>query len=377
MSIAKFIPTIWSARLLAHLDKTHVLTKLVNRDYEGEITQYGDKVKITSIGDITIRDYVANTDMVSPEELTTDDQLLEIDQQKYFNFQIDDVDAAQVRASLADQAMQRAAYGLADVTDRWLAELMAESAAESCLIGTDDAPIAITEDTAYNYLVRMKVMLDKANVPTEGRWVLVPPEYHGLLLQDKRFVATGGTQAEQALGYGYIGRAAGFNIYSSNNLPNTLGVYKVIASYNGSTSYAEQIVKTEAYRMEKRFADGIKGLHVYGAKVTRPDKIVVLTASFDSGILEPLTLTSTAGTSTGKTKIAVSMAVPTGYTAKYKTGATVALPQYDDVLTTGWTSFTAGADISATTGHDIVVAYVDSNNKAKAAGKTTVVAATE
>ena len=196
MAVTNFIPQVWSARLLAHLDKAHVLTNLVNRDYEGEIRQYGDTVKITQIGDITIKDYVTNTDIDDPQELTTEQQLLVIDQQKYYAFQIDDVDAAQARASLADAAMQRAAYGLADAADRWLASLMAAGADEGNQLGSDAAPVALTADTAYTYLVRLKVILDKRNVPTEGRWVLVSPEYHGLLLQDDRFVGTGGTAAE-------------------------------------------------------------------------------------------------------------------------------------------------------------------------------------
>lgn len=375
MAVTNFIPQVWSARLLAHLDKAHVLTNLVNRDYEGEIRQYGDTVKITQIGDITIKDYVTNTDIDDPQELTTEQQLLTIDQQKYYNFQIDDVDAAQARADLADAAMQRAAYGLADVADRWLAEIMAAGADEGNQLGSDAAPVALTAETAYTYLVRLKVILDKRNVPTSGRWVLVSPEYHGLLLQDDRFVGTGGTAAEAALGNGYIGSAAGFRVYLSNNLPGSLGAQKVIASYNGATSYAEQILKTEAYRLEKRFADAVKGLHVYGGKVTRPNAIAVLTAAFDTGILEPLTLTSTAGSASGKTKVSVAETLPAGYSAKYKTAAAVKIPQYDEALTSGWTAFTPDADITATTGNEIAVAYVDSTNKAKAAGKTTVTAA--
>ena len=370
MSVTNFIPAVWSARLLAQLDRAHVLTGLVNRDYEGDIRQYGDTVKIASVGEITINDYAANTDILDPQELTTDQQLLTIDQQKYYNFQVDDVDAAQVRTPLADQAMRQAAYGISDVTDRWLAALMVDGAAEGNHIGTDDAPAAVSAETAYTYLVRLKVMLDKQNVPSQGRWALVPPEYHGLLLQDSRFVGTGGVQAESALGSGYVGWAAGFSIYMSNNLPHTLGQYKVITSYNGSTSYDEQILSMEAYRMEKRFADAIKGLHVYGAKVLRPHAIAVLHAAFDSGILETLEVTSLPGTDSGDTAITVVPALPSGYTAKYKTAASVPLPQYDQVLTDGWTALPQ-EDMAATAGYEFVVAYVDGNNKAKAAGKTT------
>ena len=112
MSVAKFIPTIWSARLLEHLDKAHVYAALVNRDYEGEIKNFGDKVKINQIGDITIKDYTKGSDIDDPEELTGSDQELVIDQAKYFNFSIDDVDNAQTNPKLMDEAMQRAAYGM-------------------------------------------------------------------------------------------------------------------------------------------------------------------------------------------------------------------------------------------------------------------------
>ena len=120
MSVAKFIPTIWSARLLEHLDKAHVYAALVNRDYEGEIKNFGDKVKINQIGDITIKDYTKGSDIDDPEELTGSDQELVIDQAKYFNFSIDDVDNAQTNPKLMDEAMQRAAYGMNDTTDSWI-----------------------------------------------------------------------------------------------------------------------------------------------------------------------------------------------------------------------------------------------------------------
>lgn len=118
MSVTNFIPTIWSARLLAHLDKKHVYAALVNRDYEGEIKNYGDTVKINQIGDITIQDYQKGKDIADPEDLSGDQTILVIDQAKYFNFAIDDVDKAQVNPKLMDAAMQRAAYGMNDVTDQ-------------------------------------------------------------------------------------------------------------------------------------------------------------------------------------------------------------------------------------------------------------------
>lgn len=279
MSVATFIPEIWSARLMSHLDKNHVFANLVNRDYEGEISEYGDTVHIGSIGNITIKKY-NKTDIEDPEELSMSDQTLVIDQGDYFNFGIDDVDAAQVRAPLMDKAMARAAYGLSDAVDKFLADKMATSA--GIQIGTTGTPIDFSTGAtkAYDTLVQVKVAMDKANVPKAGRWIVVPPEFEGLMLLDPRFATSFGPEANNRLVNGLVARGAGFDIYVSNNVKFGAGKYEMIASTNETTTYAEQIIKTEAYRPEKRFKDAIKGLHVYGAKVTQGAGIAKVWAKF-------------------------------------------------------------------------------------------------
>lgn len=281
MSVANFIPTIWSARLLAHLDKAHVYAALVNRDYEGEIKNYGDTVKVNQIGDVTIKNYVKGQDIDDPEELDGDQQELKIDQAKYFNFSIDDVDNAQTNPKLMDEAMQRAAYGMNDTTDGFLANLMAVGAINNGdNLGTDEAPLVPTAETAYDMLVDLGTDLTEKNVPTMGRWVVVPAWFHGLLLKDKRFVGNGTDYNKALIEGGEVGVAAGFKVNLSNNVPNTAGTkYKVIAGTNAAASFAEQIIKTEAYRPEKRFSDAVKGLHVYGAKVFQGKCLSVLTAN--------------------------------------------------------------------------------------------------
>ena len=281
MSVKNFIPTIWSARLLAHLDKKHVYAALVNRDYEGEIRNFGDTVKINQIGEVTIRDYKKGEDIADPEDLSSEQTTLVIDQAKYFNFAIDDVDAAQVNPKLMDAAMQRAAYGMNDVTDTYIANIMylaAENNGNN--LGTDEAPLVPTKETAYDMLVDLGTDLTEKNVPTEGRWVVVPAWFHGLLLKDSRFVGNGTDYNKALIEGGEVGVAAGFKVNLSNNVPNTAGAkYKIIAGTNEAASFAEQILKTDAYRPEKRFSDAVKGLHVYGGKVTQPKCLSVLTAN--------------------------------------------------------------------------------------------------
>ena len=281
MAFATFIPTIWSARLLAHLDKAHVYANLVNRDYEGEIKNFGDKVKINQIGDITIKDYTKNTDIAAPEAVDGSGQELEIDQAKYFNFAVDDVDNAQSNPKVMDDAMQRAAYGMNDVTDGFLAGLMAVGAINNGTnLGNDTTPLVPTADAAYDMLVDLATDLTEKDVPMAGRFVVVPAFFHGLLLKDKRFVGNGTDYNKALIEGGEVGVAAGFAVNISNNVPNTTGTkYKIIAGTRAATSYAEQILKTEAYRPEKRFSDAIKGLHVYGGKVVQGKSLSVLTVN--------------------------------------------------------------------------------------------------
>lgn len=280
MSIKNFIPTLWSARLLSHLDKRHVYLNLLNRDYEGEITKFGDTVKINQIGEVTIKDYAKGSDIEAPEELDGNQQVLTIDQAKYFNFGVDDVDNAQTNPKLMDKAMERAAYAMNDVVDQFAANLLAINVHADNMIGTDDAPEVPTMDTAYDLLVDLGTKLTEANVRMDGRWVVIPAFFHGLLLKDKRFVGNGTDFNKAILEGGEVGAAAGFTVYVSNNVPNTTGTkYKIIAGTDEAGSYAEQLLKTEAYRPEKRFADAVKGLHVYGAKVLQSKCIAVLTAN--------------------------------------------------------------------------------------------------
>lgn len=278
MAVNTFIPELWSGALLAHLDKAHVFANLVNRNYEGEIKAYGDTVHINQIGDVTIKNYTKGSDIAAADDLTTTEQLLVIDQAKYFNFGIDDIDAAQARGELMDAAMSRTAYALADVTDTFLAGIM--KAGAKIAVGNATTPIEVTSANAYETIVKVKTAMDKANVPTQGRWLVVPPEMEGALLLDNRFINAAGQAGYETMKNGFIGKAAGFDIYVSNNVPVTAGKFSMIASNNQATTYAEQIVKTEAYRPEASFKDALKGLNVYGAKVTQGGAVAVLTATF-------------------------------------------------------------------------------------------------
>ena len=286
MAITTFIPELWSARLLYALDNAHVATNLVNRNYEGVIANQGDTVHINSIGAVTVKDYTKNSNIADPEVLTTADQTLDIDQAKYFNFQVDDVDKAQISGEIIDTAMGRSAYALADVSDAFLLKTIANGVASANKIGAKATLTALTASNVYENIVKMRTLLDKANVPTTGRTIVVPPEVYALLLLDDRFAKSGSDSGQNALLNGMVGRVAGFDVFMSNNCVSgtdggsgSTAYFVITAQVASATTYAEQIIKTEGYRMESRFADGVKGLHVYGAKVTDGNQIAKIIAS--------------------------------------------------------------------------------------------------
>ena len=281
MALTRFIPQVWAANLLVALQKSHVFAQpgVVNRDYEGEIAQFGDTVHITMISDPTIGTYVANSTTITPNELTDAARSLTIDQAKFFAFQVDDIDRRQARGDVMQQAMTRSAYLLRDVVDQYFAGLYTQAASANSL-GTVSVTSSTPTDCYDKVLVPLKVSLDQSNIPPEGRWIVLPPWLHGRLLLDGRFIKANESADPSALRNGEIGRAAGFTVLTSNNLVNVTGDdWAVLAGTDIAMSFAEQIVSVEAYRPQNSFSDAVRGLHLWGGKVIRPEALATATVS--------------------------------------------------------------------------------------------------
>ena len=282
MAITNFQSEIWSAQLLESLKKSLVFAgpQAVNRNYEGEIANQGDTVRITSISRPTVAAYSKGSTAIVPEQLTDAQRSLLIDQADYFAFELDDIDAIQSRngGALMTEAAKESAYAMADVADLYVAGLYtgADAANKISTTAITTAALAVTG------LVNLKTKLDNASVPNQGRYCIVPPWYHGLLLQSTLFVGfkSSDGQNNDALANGLVGRAFGFDILMSNNVTLVTGDdYLVSAGQVGAISFADQINKVEAYRPQDAFSDALKGLHLYGAKLVRPTAVATLTAS--------------------------------------------------------------------------------------------------
>lgn len=285
MAVNNFIPTIWSARILENLKKALVFGNIINRDYEGEIAQQGDTVRIGGIGAVTVGDYVKNSTTLTWQVLADASQSLVIDQSKYFAFKVDDVDRAQTRPDLMDEAMREAAYAIGDTVDQFIAGLYAGAAAGN-KVGSDGAS-AITvgygssETDAYKQLVDIGVLLTESNVPQEGRWGVVPPWFTGMLKKSSSFVANAASpQGAQIITNGFVGRVAGFDLYESNNVTNdaqSTKTWRAMFGVRAAISLAMQKeLQPEAMRLQTVFADGVRGNVLYGGKVVRPAGLAVL-----------------------------------------------------------------------------------------------------
>lgn len=265
-----FIPKLWSSRLLQHFDNSLVALNLVTREYEGEISAYGDTVYINQIGDVTIKEYTG-ADIDGPEDLNSVQQTLTIDKGRYFNFQVKDVAKAQANVNLIDAATLRAAYQMANEIDKEILTAMADKAKTK--VGTQGTPIEVTPENAYDLLVDLAVKMNEGNIPLGNRKVVLPPWYLGMLAKDKRF-----TSQVTVLQNGVVegGSISGLQLVQSNNLKGTSTYTAVVAGIPEATAFANQVVETEAYRPEANFSDAVKGLNVYGSSVIRPEALAVL-----------------------------------------------------------------------------------------------------
>jgi hypothetical protein len=267
MSTANFIPELWSTQLLTAFRKAHVFGNLVNRNYEGEIRGAGDTVKITTPAAITVGNYSGS---VTYQEPTSAQQALSIDQQKYWAFKLSDVDQAQANVSLMQAYMQEAAYALADNIDANLAALYTET-------GLTDTAVTISSGNMYTTLVTAGRKLDEQNVPRTGRWAVVSPVGYAKMLETSNFIhAT--TSGDSVSRTGEVGMMAGFTIYTSNNLVLDT-TRKYMYGTNAAITFAEQVVNTEAMRLEGSFHDAVRGLMVFGRKVVRPAALGVISAT--------------------------------------------------------------------------------------------------
>ncbi len=271
MAINNFIPTVWSENLYVELDKKYIGVANCNREFEGEIREKGNTVRICGINDVSVSEYTKNANMNAPSTLSDTVRELKVDQAKYFNFQIDDIDRAQASPKLMEAAMKNAASALANDADRYVFSLYSQA-------GTNIKSNAVSVQNIVDLIIDARTKLFTNNVADPEDIVIeVTPEIAGMILKAKVNLSTDNTDVMEA---GCIGAIGGCKIFVSNNVCKVEGdagfEHKCLARTKRAIAFAEQLSEIDAYRPELRFADAVKGLHLYGAKVVYPNEMVLL-----------------------------------------------------------------------------------------------------
>ncbi|MED3282277.1 hypothetical protein P4368_33555, partial [Bacillus thuringiensis] len=232
----------------------------------------GNKIIFNRVGAVNVKDYEGKVewDDTNPSKVE-----LNMDQKKYFAFKVDDVDAVQAAGNLIDPHTQEAGAVLQETVDTFILGKYAEALKEH-LIGSDKSPIELTPKNAYDYIVDLNTILNIKKVPKTERFTIINSQVLGLLSKDDRFTKQP-VVLENGIVEGQI--INGSQIVVSEEVHGSGGKYKILGLHKSAIGYGKQLDETEAMRLQGAFADGIRGLMVYGGDILRQESLAVLTAT--------------------------------------------------------------------------------------------------
>lgn len=262
-----FIPEIWSQKLNTMLSKNCAMLQCVNRNYEGEIKNQGDSVKIITPAEVSIS--TVSSSAITYSELSPEEMDLVIDQKKFFAFKINDVAQAQANQSIMEAHLQNAKKAIEQVQDSYL--LSQHAYADSAnVVGTEETAVTLDKDTIYENFVKLALKLKNADAVSNNQkpWVVINPNIESYLLQSPEFISAFNV-ADETLREGAIGRIAGMDVLVSTNLSAVSGKYYVLAGTNEAITFASQLSKIESLRDKDSFSDLVRGLYLYGAKTVQ------------------------------------------------------------------------------------------------------------
>ena len=272
-----FTTELFSTKVNIKLDKQGTYTDIVNRKWEGEIKNEGDRVTIYTIGNLTAKDYdPKNPTAIVYDNTTGDKQQLIVDQIKIIPFKVGDVQNLWANLNLVDQYTDRIAVAGAETKDAHLHTVAVAGAGTKLY---DASALALTEDNVWKLICQLQATLKRKNALKNGRdysgkrpALVVSPEVEGMLLQSKNYFAN--AFGNEVLRKGQIGTIGLFDVFTNTVNGDGTGEQTIVALTSDAITYAEQITKTETLRDKDEIGDFVRCLMVYGSKVVNPDCIV-------------------------------------------------------------------------------------------------------
>lgn len=292
-----FIPEIWSGKLIENFYDATVLSAISNTDYEGEIRRMGDTVNIRTQPNITIREYVKGQNLVVENPDSPKLQLL-IDKGEYFSCVEDDIDRVQSDIKLMDMWSKDASEQMkVKIDQRVLTDMLPDIAAANkganagqqsaaFNLGTTGSPLTVTKDGALSttpvvdLIVDMGTVLDEANVPESDRFLVIPARMAGLIKKSELKDASLSGDSASPIRNGRLGMIDRFTLYVSHNLNVSSGKTSIIAGHKMGFTFASQMTEMETIRAQSTFGNIVRGLQVYGYKVTKGEALAQAVVQF-------------------------------------------------------------------------------------------------
>ena len=291
-----FMPKVYSKKVLNFFRKASVVEAITNTDYSGDISAFGDTVRIIKEPTITVYQYERGAD-VTQTKLTDQELTLTVDIANAFKFIVDDIETSMSHVNFKEVASSSAAYALRDAYDEGVIATMFAGVSASSpnhILGSDNATdlaagtfdgtgnldigFAGSEHDPIDVLSHMARLLDEQNVPEEGRWFLASPDFYEVLASSSsKLLSVDYNAGQGSIRNGLVtsGKLRGFSMYKTNNIASTSNAAgKCIAGHMSSTATAQTITSTEVIRDPDSFGDIVRGLHVYGGKVLRGEALV-------------------------------------------------------------------------------------------------------
>lgn len=262
MTVQNFKATLWEGALLANFHSVSVADAVSTKPTKVQ----GNKVIFNRVGAGTIKDY---TGTIAWDDVNTTPIEMTFDKKKYFAFSLDDCDKVQLVADVMGATTAEHAAVLAETYDKDFYLTLTGGVKATNKIGSTSSKKDVSPANIYDYIVDLGTMLSKNKVPKANRYVTVDAEILGLLSKDRRFTPNP-TVLQNGVVEGQVINT--MQVVCSEEKP----LNQVVAHYKGAIGAAKQLDEMEAMRLQSSFADGVRGLCMYGSKVLRDDAIAVL-----------------------------------------------------------------------------------------------------
>lgn len=279
MAYANFIPSVWNEGINRELERLCVFVEDCNRQYEGSVKKKGESVTILGVGKPTIKSLAKanrNNDIDAPEEIEDTSVIMYIDQIRYFNYMVGDIDKAQAVNGVMDALEQETSEGLADEVDKYVASF----AVDSSVAKLNASPTTVTKDNILSTLdLAIQKLYENDVKATTKIVVTISPRFYTLF---KQAYIDKDTDNSEMLKNGRVAKYGNVVVKMSNNVHKTDSgaTDNIMIRTQRAIAFAKPLTHTEPYRPEKKFADAVKGFILFDAKVVRPKEVININVKY-------------------------------------------------------------------------------------------------